>query len=65
MNENKPDFVLSIIDEFTKEVDLLSQNKEFMNFLEERSKSKNGISLEDARKNLKISYRTQTKEDIK
>ncbi|NJL40862.1 MAG: hypothetical protein HC833_17855 [Leptolyngbyaceae cyanobacterium RM1_406_9] len=53
----KPDgteFVLSAVDDFASEVEALSQNQEFMEFLAERSRSTKRVSLEEARKRLSI-----------
>ncbi|MCU0567707.1 MAG: hypothetical protein MUF49_14050 [Oculatellaceae cyanobacterium Prado106] len=49
------EFVLSAVDDFSAEVEALSQNQEFMEFLAERSQSPNRVSLEEARKRLGIS----------
>jgi hypothetical protein len=54
----KPDgteFVLSAVDDFAAEVEALSQNQEFMEFLAQRSRSAKRVSLEEARKRLNIS----------
>jgi hypothetical protein len=54
----KPDgaeFVLSAVDDFSAEVEALSQNQEFMDFLAQRSRSTKRVSLEEARKRLGIS----------
>jgi hypothetical protein len=54
----KPDgteFVLSAVDDFSAEVEALSQNQEFMDFLAERSRSTKRVSIEEARKHLGIS----------
>jgi hypothetical protein len=53
----KPDgreFVLSAVDDFASEVEALSQNQEFLEFLAERSRSTKRVSLEEARKRLSI-----------
>ncbi|GAB4347863.1 MAG: hypothetical protein OHK0047_41970 [Leptolyngbyaceae cyanobacterium] len=53
----KPDgteFVLSAVDDFPAEVEALSQNQEFMDFLAQRSRSTKRVSLEEARKRLGI-----------
>jgi hypothetical protein len=54
----KPDgteFVLTAVDDFSAEVEVLSQNQEFMDFLAQRSRSTKRVSLEEARKRLGIS----------
>lgn len=54
----KPDgteFVLSVVDDFAAEVEALSQNQEFMEFLAQRSRSTKRLSLSEARKRLGIS----------
>jgi hypothetical protein len=54
----KPDgteFVLSAVDGFAAEVEMLSQNQEFMAFLAQRSRSTKRVSLEEARRKLGIS----------
>ncbi len=48
------EFVLSSIDAFPTEVESLSQNQEFMDFLVDRSRSTKRVSLEEARKRLGI-----------
>jgi len=53
----KPDgteFVLSAVNDFAAEVEVLHQNQEFMEFLAQRSRSTKRLSLEDARKRLGI-----------
>ena len=53
----KPDgteFVLSVIDDFAAEVEALSQNEEFMEFIAQRSRSTKRLSLESAQKRLGI-----------
>jgi len=45
-------FVLAPIDEFALEVELLKNNKEFMAYLDEISKEKATITLEDVEKRL-------------
>lgn len=53
----KPDgteFVLSVVDDFAAEVEALSQNQEFMEFLAQRSRSTKRLSLSEARKRLGI-----------
>ena len=47
-------YVLSPVDDFAAEVELLKNNPEFMAFLRERSKEKPAISLEDLRKELAV-----------
>ncbi|HAG85255.1 MAG TPA: hypothetical protein DCL61_29940 [Cyanobacteria bacterium UBA12227] len=54
----KPDgteFVLSAVDDFVAEVEVLRQNQEFMEFLAQRSRSTKRLSLLEARKRLGIS----------
>lgn len=54
----KPDgteFVLSVVDDFATEIEALRQNEEFMEFLEQRSRSTKRLSLKEARKRLGIS----------
>jgi hypothetical protein len=48
------EFVLSVIDDFATEVEVLRQNEEFMEFLAQRSRSTKRLSLEEARKRLGI-----------
>lgn len=48
------EFVLSAVDDFAAEVNSLSQNQEFMEFLAQRSRSTNRVSLEAARSRLEI-----------
>jgi hypothetical protein len=48
------EFVLSVIDDFATEVEVLRQNEEFMEFLALRSRSTKRLSLEEARKRLGI-----------
>jgi hypothetical protein len=48
------EFVLSAIDDLSAEVETLSQNQEFMDFLVDRSRSAKRVSLEEARKRLGI-----------
>ncbi len=48
------EFVLSVIDDFTDEVKALVNNKEFMDFLAQRSQSIPKLSLAEARKRLNI-----------
>jgi len=53
----KPDgteFVLSAVDDFASEVETLSQDQEFLEFLAEQSRSTKRVSLEEARKRLSI-----------
>jgi hypothetical protein len=53
----KPDgteYVLSPVDDFAAEVESLSQNQEFMEFLAQRSRSTKRVSLLEARKRLGI-----------
>ena len=53
----KPDgteFVLSVIDDFPGEVEVLRQNEEFMEFLAQRTRSTKRLSMEEARKRLGI-----------
>lgn len=54
----KPDgteFVLSVVDDFAAEVEILRQNAEFMEFLAQRSRSTQRRSLAEARKRLEVS----------
>ena len=44
------EFILAAIDDFAYEVELLKNSKEFMEFLDERSKKRASISLADMRK---------------
>ncbi|OQX28131.1 MAG: hypothetical protein BWK80_01610 [Desulfobacteraceae bacterium IS3] len=48
----KRGFVVSPIDDFALEVELLQNNKEFMAYLDEISKEKASITLEDVEKRL-------------
>ena len=48
------EFVLSVIDDFATEVEVLRQNEEFMEFLAQRSRSTKRLSLEEARRRLGI-----------
>jgi hypothetical protein len=52
------EFVLSAIDDLSTEVETLSQNQEFMDFLVDRSQSTRRVSLEEARKRLGIPSRS-------
>ena len=47
-------FVLSQVDEFEAEVELLKKNKEFMAFLKELSQEKSAISLSEFRQELDL-----------
>ena len=53
-NANGTEFVLSVVDDFAAEVEALRQNNEFMEFLAQRSRSTQRVSLEEARKRLGI-----------
>jgi hypothetical protein len=53
------EFVLSAIDALSTEVETLSQNQEFMDFLGDRSRSTRRVSLEEARKRLGIASRSK------
>jgi hypothetical protein len=48
------EFIVAEIDDFDEEIEALSRNREFMEFLEERSKekAKGGYSLEEVKKRL-------------
>ncbi|MBR8829030.1 MAG: hypothetical protein DSM107014_14215 [Gomphosphaeria aponina SAG 52.96 = DSM 107014] len=48
------EFVLSLVDDFTAEVEALGKNQEFMEFLAQRSQSVKRVSLEEARKRLNL-----------
>ena len=48
------EFVLSSIDDLSPEVEALSQNQEFMEFLDNRSRSTKRVSIDEARKRLGI-----------
>lgn len=52
---NGTEFVLSAVGDFAAEVEALSQNQEFMEFLAQRSQSTKRVSLGEARKRLGIS----------
>ena len=47
-------FALSSVDDFAVEVELLKNNPEFLAYLEQRSKEKAVISMEDLRKELAV-----------
>jgi len=48
------EFILSLVDDFSAEVEALGNNQEFMDFLAKRSQSVKRVSLEEARKRLKL-----------
>ena len=48
------DFVLTTVDEFDLEVELLRNNREFMTYLEELSNKKATISIDDVEKKLNL-----------
>jgi hypothetical protein len=49
---DKEQFILSLVDEFALEVELLRNNKEFMAYLDELSLEEATIPLEDVEKEL-------------
>ena len=46
------EFVLAEIDNFDREVELIRQNQEFMNFLDERSREQKTLTLNQVRQQL-------------
>ncbi|HLO89360.1 MAG TPA: hypothetical protein VK203_30730 [Nostocaceae cyanobacterium] len=51
---NGKEFVLSIVDNFVDEIKALQENQEFMEFLAQRSRSTQRVSLAEAQKRLGI-----------
>lgn len=47
-------FVLAEIDDFNREIDLTRQNRELMNFLEERSKETKTFTINQVKQQLNI-----------
>lgn len=51
------EFVLAEIDNFDREVELIRQNQEFMNFLDERSREQKTLTLNQVRQQLGLENR--------
>lgn len=54
LTEDGREFILAEADEFEKEVAIFGNSEKFMKFLEERSKEKGTISLEEVEKILNL-----------
>jgi hypothetical protein len=52
--QNGIEFIFSLIDNFTNEIKALRENRKFMEFLAQRSRSTQRVSLAEARKRLGI-----------
>ncbi len=48
------EFVLAEVDDFNREIELTRQNQELMKFLDERSKERKTLTLNQVRKQLKL-----------